>query len=100
MKAWMKTGKLDLKRKHSESETETSKQKKTKQISESQSLKFQKSWLDEFEWLRFNSHLGSMHCATCRDTNLPSHSNKMKANAFAEFWEKFLKMSNGGEKTS
>ena len=37
MKAWMKTGKLDLKRKHSESETETSKQKKTKQISESHS---------------------------------------------------------------
>ena len=77
MHEWMKTGKLDSKRKHSESET--SKEKKAKQATKSQSLKFQKSWLDDFEWLQFDSQLGSkglMHCAICRDTNLPSHSNK------------------------
>ena len=84
MHEWMKTGKLESKRKHSESET--SKEKKAKQATKSESLKFQKSWLDDFEWLRFDSQLGSkgvMHCAICRDTNLPSHSNKTKSNTFA-----------------
>lgn len=83
MLAWINAGKLDLKRKHSENETY--KEKKAKQAAESQSFKFQKSWLDDFEWLRFDSQLGSkgvMHCCDLPRYKL-SHSHKTKSNTFA-----------------
>ena len=35
-------------------------------------LKFQRGWLDKFNWLRFDTHDPVMHCALCRDAYLES----------------------------
>ena len=53
-------------------------------VKKTNNLKFQRGWLDEFNWLRFDKHKAVMHCALCQDANLiPSSSNKSRVNAFA-----------------
>ena len=53
----------------------------TKSECKENNLKFQRGWLDEFNWLIFDMHKAVMHCALCRAANLPWSSNKLRVNA-------------------
>ena len=78
MGSWLKTGTLKRKiddkwQPQSRDWWSTTKENKTS---------FSRKWLDEFSWLVLGSK-GAIICSKRRDTSCPSHSNKTRANAFA-----------------
>ena len=90
MDSWLKTGTLKQKSTINDNpsqETVEVQPNKTKPASIEKV--FQRKWLDEFSWLVIGAK-GAMICGKCRDTSLPSHSNKKHANVCFFIGRKFV----------
>ena len=60
MDTWLKTGRLEIGKKRKSTDTNELNEPKEANAKKPNNLKFQRSWLDEFNWLRFVSSAHSL----------------------------------------